>query len=237
MKKGSFRIPGFILFVVIFGIGVWNFLKNFSQKPVSSRINQNPESIEKEASMPSGRLLPMNLPTPKPGFRQYMNPFVRFGFIYPDQIDVDSSENALYVEIDNVIEIYPISKCHTRIDCITRPSDMKTFLLDSVGDCAADGMNISIRCTNLIVDDFYSDTGIYGYKVYRKEEITIDSRLAQSYHYSAYLFFLPPNANTANWTPKDAEALWFRIRPNTPLQKATEGKQILDQISKSFFYF
>lgn len=199
--------------------------------PTSAPLNESVEPATVRAMPVSGEA---NIPNPNPGFKQYINPKLRYGFSYPERL-------ILYECPD--ISCLSIRELSLRVDALSRselaPSpDTAASLLKNDLYCSADlagaGGWSSIYCENHSADAFINPLGFAGFIIQRTKifEGTLKSSVPLGRHPdTAFVFLLQIAAE--NVSKHDPGAMLFGVEDPT---NAT-STAVLKQIADSFFLF
>lgn len=168
-----------------------------------------------------------SLPSVKPGFQQYSNSELRYGFNY-------AKSDSLYHCTD--IPCLSINRITMRIemlgDYLISSADPKSSLLNADLYCSADGPGGSISCKNTKVEDYTNSLGFKGYKVIRTRTVTGTGAgiAAGNYADYAYVYLLPEvkkGPGLLNYA-----AIMFAVDSPTPT-----NLNELTSIAKTFFTF
>ncbi|OGX28013.1 MAG: hypothetical protein A2705_04630 [Omnitrophica WOR_2 bacterium RIFCSPHIGHO2_01_FULL_52_10] len=171
-----------------------------------------------------------DIPSPKEGFKQYINNDLRYGFSYPDT-------ETLY-ECPRVPPPYvpclSIEKISLRVEPlgpdIVSP-DAQNSLLNVDLFCNADGARGTVSCKNTKVEKYSNSLGTEGYKVFRIKTITgYDNNIpAGEYTEAVYVLLLSGIRETGE---RDYAGMLFSVDNPSDTNQAS-----LQAMTDSFFTY
>lgn len=210
MNKRFFKI--FLTFIILFLVGSGCFYWKNVLPTQRDTITNNMLSDDS-----------VNLPTTPPGFKQYLNSEYRFGFNYPELLQISHCQDMHCASIESVsLRVDPLASFYLL------PDDPTTSLLEHDLYCSADGPTSSVECTNIRAENFISNSGHQGYKIYRTKKITGDH--AGLYQEIVYVFPLREPFRTKGLN--EYTGVLFSVEISTP-----ENQVSLDEIANTYFNF
>ncbi len=205
-------------------------ITNSRPSPESTPRGNNNESI---ISTPQQTITPTPasrenlIPAPEPGFKQYLDENLRYGFSYQDSLSLSKCADIPCASIDAIsLRINPLEAFH-----LAEP-DPKASLLAGDLYCDAGGPMENIECKNTKVEDFTNLLGFGGFKIYRTKTVTRgDEEIpAEVFQDIAYVFPLEKVANGRGLT--NFAGILFAVDTTTKSNLSS-----LEEIVNSFFSF
>lgn len=220
------------LFVLATGVIIINFRKITNDKSYSQGTSvQN--SIEptivtqQQTSTPTPVTIGNLVPSPKPGFKQYLDENLRYGFNYQDSLPVSKCADIPCASIDTIsLRVEPLETFH-----LSQP-DPKASLLANDLYCSAGGPMGSIECKNTKVEDFTNLLGFKGFKVYRTKTVTGSGGGTSAGVYQDIAYVFPLQKVVKGQGLLNFAGILFAVDTSTKSNLSS-----LEEIANSFFNF
>lgn len=208
--------------------------KNNAPSPQQTLANNNPEStpVIRQQASPSALNSAKNLiPSPKPGFKQYLDENLKYGFNYQDSLSITKQTSRHDIRIEAIsLKIEPLDTF------LFSPSNPETSLLTNDLYCDAAGPTGSIECETTGVENFTNSLGFKGFKVSRAKTLTsaYENIPAEVYQDVVYVF---PLQEIVTQGAFDFSGILLAIDTPAISTPAESDLLSLEKIANEFFSF